>query len=220
MTETIEAAAPQRAGEVPPATRVALVELSGGVPLGVIGFGFCILMFGVLNTGAVNGAALGWFTYVAIYTGALLMGFGGIWEAHSSNVFGATFSMAYAGFLLTTGVIVQFAQPHIVASAGQDAFNHGFAAWLFLWTVLTLLLFIGSLYVNVPAMFAFGLLAVVYFAAGIANVTSGDVSLAFTRIAGWFALADGIAAWYLAVGILLNGMSHKNMFPMGPHLGS
>lgn len=219
MTQTIETVVADGPDEAAPPTRVALTELSGGVPLGVIGFGFCILMFGVFNTGAVDAAALGWFTYVAIYTGALLMGFGGIWEARSSNVFGATFSMAYAAFLLTTGVIVQFAQPHIVAAAGQQAFNQGFAAWLFLWTVLTALLFIGSLYVNVPAMFAFGLLAVVYFAAGIANVSSGDTALAFTRIAGWFALADGIAAWYLAVGILLNGMSHKNMFPMGPHLG-
>lgn len=201
-----------------PPTTVLVGGMSSGVPIAVIGFGFSILTFGVFNIGAVDMGAFPFFPYVAMYCGAIAMAFGGIWEARSANVFGATFSMAYACFLVTTGVLVQYVQPQVVGAAGQAAFNEAFAAWLFLWTVFTALFAIGAWYINLPALLAFVLLAVAYFAAGVAAITTGNVSTAFTRIAGWVALGDGIAAWYLGVGILLNGMSGRTMFPMREHV--
>lgn len=215
MTGTnTEAAAVESSPSAASPTPVVVGGFSSGVPLGVSAFGFCILIFGIFNIGAVDAGAISVFAYVAMYTGGIGMGFGGIWEARSNNVFGATFNMAYAFFLITTGVLLQYVQPKVAADAGQEAFNQAFAAWLFLWTVFTVLYAVGGWYINLPAFLAFTLLAVVYFTAGVALLTTGEVATTFTRIAGWFAIADGLAAWYLAIGLSLNAISGKNLFPM------
>lgn len=222
MTETAEPTSitAQSAGRESDAgpRPVHVVNLSSGVPIGVIGFGFSIITLGLFNTGIVDAGAFPFFPFVAMFCGATAMMFGGIWEARSANVFGATFGMAYACFLVTTGVLVQFVQPQIAGASGQEAFNHGFAAWLLVWTIFTALLAIGAWYVNLPAFLAFVLLAVVYLLAAFANLAHGDLSTVLTRTAGWLSLLDGIAAWYLGIGILLNAISGRTMWTM-PLLG-
>ncbi len=119
---------------------------------------------------------------------------------------------------MTTGVLLQYVQPQIVAASGQETFNHGFGAYLLIWTVFTAALTVGARYINVPALAAFALLKVVYLLAGIANLTTGDLSTTLTRIAGWVGLADGVAAWYLGIGILLNGVIGREIMPMAPYV--
>lgn len=191
--------------------------LASGVPIAVIGFGFSVIMLSLFNIGALDGGSFAFFPLVAMGTGAVAMFVGGIWEARTANVFGATFAIAYACFLLTTGVILQFFAPSIRETSGDAVFNHGFGAYLILWAIFTAIMAVGSYYINLPAFLAFTLLVVVYLLAGLSNFTSGDTSVLLTRIAGWAGILDGVAAWYLGLGILLNEMTGRELFPMRPH---
>ncbi|MEZ3161530.1 acetate uptake transporter [Microbacterium sp. BWT-B31] len=187
-----------------------------GVPLAVAGFGFSIVTLSLFNIGLLDAGAFGFFICVAIFTGALAMLVGGLWEARTDNVFGATFAVAYACFLLTTGVILQFVAPEIRATSGDAVFNQGFGTYLIVWAIFTAALTVGAARVNAPAFWAFALLAIVYLLAGLSNLVTGDASVILTRVAGWIGLLDGIAAWYLVLGILLNPLVGRELLPVRP----
>lgn len=193
-------------------------QTAGGVPLSVFAFGFSVGMLGLLNTGILDSRASGMFVAVALGTGALGLFIGGLWDFRANNQFGGTFGVAYALFLFTTGLMLQFFAPSVTAAAGANAFGDAFGAWLLLWAIFTMLLAIGARTINLPAFLAFVLLVVVYLALGLAAI-AGDASYApaLSRIGGWFALADGVAAWYLGAGLLLNATTGRDLFPLWPY---
>lgn len=187
-------------------------EAASGTPLAVFGFAFSVTMLSLANTEIVPPTA-NLFVPVAMTTGALLMLVGGLWEFRNGNLFGATFAVSYAGFLLTTAVMLRWFAPEITKAAGAGGFGDGFGAYLIVWALFTAMLAIGAYYINVPAFLAFALLVVVYVLLGIVNIaqpTSGFL----TNMAGWFGLADGVAAFYLGMGIVLNPMGSREILPM------
>ena len=193
------------------------VTTASGVPIAVTGFGFSIITLSLFNVGALDAEAFGFFPVVAMTTGALAMLVGGLWEFRSNNVFGATFAVTYACFLLTTGVLLQYVAPGMKEAAGVVAFNHAFGAYLLVWALFTAFLTVGARYLNAPAFLAFALLVVVYLLAGLSNFASGNSSLVLTRIAGWAGILDGLAAWYLALAILLNDVTGRDLLPLRPY---
>ena len=212
----------QYAGQAPvvPATGPgnAFPATATGVPLSVFSFGFAIGILGLVDTGILSGRATGMFVAVAFGIGGLGLLLGGLWDFRGGNLFGATFGVAYGLFLLTTGLILRFFAPAIVTAAGANAFGDAFAAWLIMWAVFTAVMAVGAYRINMPAFLAFVLLAAVYAILAIAGLggTAGWVSN-LTRIGGWVALADMVAAWYLGFGILLNATIGKDMVPLFPY---
>ncbi len=216
------AASQQYAGQAP------VVPLSGpgnafpatatGVPLSVFTFGFSVGILGLVDTGILSGLATGMFVAVAIGTGALGLFIGGLWDFRGGNLFAGTFGVAYALFLLTTGLILKFFAPAVITAAGANAFGDAFAAWLIMWAVFTAVMAIGAYRINMPAFLAFVLLAAAYTILAIAGLggTAGWVS-PLTKVGGWVLLADLVAAWYLGFGIVLNATIGKDMVPMFPY---
>ena len=189
-----------------------------GVPLSVFAFGFSVGILGLVDTGILSGLAVGMFIAIAIGTGAIGLLIGGLWDFRGGNLFAGTFGVAYALFLLTTGLILRFFAPGIVTAAGANAFGDAFGAWLLMWAVFTAFMAIGAYQINMPAFLAFVLLAAVYVILGIAGLggTAGWAS-SLTKIGGWVALADAVAAWYVGFGIVLNATIGKDVVPMFPH---
>lgn len=189
-----------------------------GVPLSVFSFGFAIGVLGLVDTGILSGLATGMFVAAAFGIGGLGLLLGGLWDFRGGNLFAATFGVAYGLFLLTTGLIVRFFAPAVIASAGLNAYRDAFAAWLILWAVFTAGMAIGAYRINMPAFLAFTLLAAVYTILAIAGLggTAGWVS-PLTRAGGWVALANMLAAWYLGFGILLNATIGKDVVPLFPY---
>lgn len=196
----------------------AFPATASGVPLSVFAFGFCVGILGLIDTGILSGAAIGMFIAVALGTGTVGLLVAGLWEFRGGNLFGATFAIAYALFLLSTAMILKFFAPSITAAGGAGAFGSAFGAWLLMWAVFTALLAVGARTVNLPAFLAFVLLVVVYVVLGIASIGgSAAWTDSLTRIGGWFALADGITAWYLGAGILLNVTVGRDLLPLWPY---
>lgn len=64
------------------------------------------------------------------------------------NLFGGTFGVAYALFLLTTGLLLRFFAPTIITGVGAnafgDAFGDAFGAGLLMWAVVTAVMAVGA----------------------------------------------------------------------------
>jgi uncharacterized protein len=215
MSTTAEGAPP--VAPVAPEPVKYFQEGASGVPLAVFGFGFSILALSLANTEIVPLTA-NLFVPVAFGTGALAMLVGGLWEFRNGNLFGATFGVAYACFLFTTALLLRWFAPEISAArvAGVGGFGDSFGAYLLLWAVFTAFLTIGAYYVNLPAFLAFLLLTVVYVLVGLVNITSPE-SNTLLHVAGWIGLADGICAWWVGMGLVLNGMGPRPILPLVPY---
>jgi uncharacterized protein len=178
-----------------------------GVSLSVGVFGFSVIMLGLAEARVFNPAAAGIFVPVAFGLGATGLIFGGVFEMRANNVFAGTFSLLYAGFLIATGLILREFSSDISSVAGALAFGDAFGSWLLLWCVFTAALTYAAYYVNIPAFLAFSLLAVAYLLLGIANISNpGSMVTFLTKAGGWVLIADGLAAWYLSLGLAINSV--------------
>jgi succinate-acetate transporter protein len=140
---------------------------------------------------------------------------GGLMEFRNGNLFGATFGVAYACFLFTTPMILRWFAPEIAIDrvAGVGGFGDAFGAYLIVWAIFTAFFTIGAYYINLPAFLAFLLLTIVYVLAGIVNITSPESNF-LLNLSGWIAIADGICAWWVGMGLVLNDMGPRPIFPM------
>jgi len=204
--------AAQTIDQAPP-TAVA-TEAASGVPLAVFAFGFSVLALSLANAGLIEAPA-GLFVPVAFGTGALGMLVGGLWEFRNGNLFGATFGVAYACFLFTTPMILRWFAP-VISVRNAAEFGDSFGAHLLMWAVFTAFMTFGAYYVNLPAFLAFALLVVVYLLAGIVNI-AGPEGTTLLRITGWIGIADGICAWWVGFGLVLNGMGPRPVIPLIPY---
>ena len=197
--------------------RLFTPEAGIGVPLAVAGFGFSVLVLGMANARWFNPAAVGFFVPVALATGAFCLLIGGLFEFRANNTFGGTFAVLYAGFLLTTALILRWFGADISTAAGALAFGDAFGAWLLLWGVFTLMLSWGAYYLNLPAFLAFVLLAAAYIVLGFANIMNpGDTVTFLTKLGGWLLIADGVCAWYLAWAAAMNSVVADRL-PLWPY---
>jgi uncharacterized protein len=198
----------------PAAPPAAQTPVASGVPLAVFAFGFSIITLGLANAELFNlNASL--FIPVALGTGALGMLVGGIAEFRNGNLFGATFGVAYACFLFTTPMILRWFAPEIALDrvAGVGGFGDAFGAYLLVWAIFTAFFTVGAYYINLPAFLAFLLLTIVYVLAGIVNITSPSSNF-LLNLSGWIAIVDGICAWWVGMGLVLNDMGPRPIFPM------
>jgi len=201
----------------PAETRGFAPEAGIGVSLAVGSFGFSVLVLGLADARIFTPNAIGIFAPVAMATGALGLFIGGLWEFRANNIFGGTFALFYAGFLLTTGLILKVFAPAIVDAAGAGGFGDAFGEWLILWGIFTTLLSVGAWYINMPAFLAFTLLEIPYFLLGIAGIVSpGDLNEVLTKAGGWFLIADGATAWYLSWALAVNPLM-GNKLPLWPY---
>ncbi len=187
-----------------------------GVPLAVACFGFSLATLSLANAHIVSPEAAGLFVPVAMATGGLGMFTGGVAEFRNGNVFGGTFGVIYACFLITTGLIVGFFAPGIIEAAGAGGFGDMFGAYLILWAIFTAMLTVGAYYINMPAFIAFGLLVVVYLILGINNIAQPD-GTGLQKLGGWVGLVDSAAAWYLSSALVLNATLQREVLPLFPY---
>jgi succinate-acetate transporter protein len=214
MSTTVEGAPPGVAPEAPPKY---FQESAAGTPLSVWAFGFSVIMLSLANAEIVPLTA-NLFIPVAFGTGALGMLVGGLWDYRAGNLFGGSFGVAYACFLFTTPLLLRWFAPEISAEkvAGAGGFGDSFGAYLLVWAVFTAFLTIGAYYINLPAFLAFFLLTIVYALVGLVNITQPS-SNTVLHIAGWIGIADGIFAWWVGMGIVLNAVVPKPIIPLIPY---
>ena len=192
----------------------SLPSLASGIPTSVFGFAIVITMLSLANTGILDTNAL--FIPIAMVVGFGAIGIGGLYEIRNGDLFGGTFGIVYAVFLLSTGIALKFFSPPANADAKTaSAFGEAVGAYFLLWALISVFFTIAALLVNKTATIAFALLATVLLLAGLANILGGDSAVNLTKAAGWAGLAEGVAAFWLAGGIMLNTLHGRDLMPLG-----
>jgi succinate-acetate transporter protein len=188
-----------------------------GVSLAVGSFGFSVLVLGMADARVFTPNAIGIFVPVALAMGAFGLLIGGLFEFRANNIFGGTFACFYAGFLLTTGIILRFFSSAIIEVAKAGGFGDAFGTWLLLWCAFTAMLSVGAYYINMPAFLAFVLLAIAYLLLGLASIIgTGSGVETLTKVGGWVLIADGLVAWYLSWALAVNPLAGDRL-PLFPY---
>ena len=193
---------------------ISMPAAANGVPTSVFGFAVVVTMLSLANAGVLDSGTI--FVPIAMVLGFLTIGIGGLYELRNNDLFGGTFGIIYGAFLLTTGVTLRFFSPAADAEASVvNAFGDEVGAFFLLFALISFVFAFAARLVNLTALIAFALLGGVLLFAGLANIVGGDSAANLTKIAGYLGLLDGVAAFWLATGILLNTMHGKDMIPLG-----
>lgn len=99
-------------------------------------------------------------------------------------------------------------------AAAVKAFGEEIDALSLIAALVSVVFTISARLVNTTAVIAFALLTVVFVLAGLGNMIGGDTGATLIKGAGYFGLLDGLAAFWLATGVLLNTMHGKDLMKL------
>ena len=119
-------------------------------PLGLMGFGMTTILLNVHNAGFFELNAM--ILAMGIFYGGLAQIIAGIMEFKKNNTFGTTAFTSYGFFWLS--LVALNILPVMGYSNVSDSLS--MAAYLFMWGLFTLFMFIGTLRINKALQFVFG----------------------------------------------------------------
>jgi succinate-acetate transporter protein len=176
-------------------------------PLGLLGFGMTTVLLNIHNAGyyELNTMILS----MGIFYGGIAQIIAGLMEWKKNNTFGTTAFTSYGLFWLTlVGLILL---PEL--GLGEAASKSAMAAYLAMWGLFTLIMFMGTLRLNRALQFVFLSLAVLFFLLALGDFT-GNPSI--TSLAGYEGIICGFSAIYTGLAQVINEVYKKVIAPLGP----
>lgn len=176
-------------------------------PLGLMGFGMTTVLLNIHNAGFFELDAM--ILAMGIFFGGMAQVIAGIMEFKKNNTFGTTAFTSYGFFWLAlVGLNIL-----PMMGYGEAPNSLSMAAFLFMWGLFTLFMFIGTLRINVALQVVFGTLTLLFFLLAIGNFTGSELILI---IAGYEGIICGLSAIYAAMAQVLNEVYGKTVMPIGP----
>ena len=175
-------------------------------PLGLLAFGMTTVFLNLHNAGFYEMNAM--ILSMGIFYGGSAQIVAGILEAKKNNTFGLTAFISYGSFWLTLVGLIVFPKLGWMAPAS----NAGMVAYLCMWGIFTLLLFIGTLKISKALQFVFASLTILFFLLAIGDATENE---SIKHFAGYEGIVCGASAIYTGVGTLLNEVYGRTVFPIG-----
>lgn len=177
-------------------------------PLGLMGFGMTTVLLNIHNAGFYPMDAM--ILSMGFFYGGLAQVIAGIMEWKKGNTFGTTAFTSYGLFWLTlVGIVLlpRFGENFATLAPATLAF----AAYLFMWGVFTLYMFVGTLKGSRALQVVFLALAILFFLLAAGNYLGSGAIL---RFAGYEGIFTGLAAIYTAMGQVLNESYGKKIIPL------
>lgn len=176
-------------------------------PLGLMGFGMTTVLLNLHNAGFF---ALGTMILaMGIFYGGVAQIIAGIMEWKKNNTFGTTAFTSYGLFWLSlVGLLVMPA-----LGWGTASENTAMVAYLFMWGLFTVVMFIGTLRLNRALQFVFASLALLFFLLAAGDATNSTL---IKHIAGYEGIICGFSAIYTGLAQVLNEVYGKVIAPIGP----
>ena len=176
-------------------------------PLGLLGFGMTTVLLNLHNAGIFGLGSM--ILAMGIFYGGIAQVIAGVMEWKKNNTFGATAFTSYGFFWLSLVAILVMPKMGIAtASEGSEM-----AAYLIMWGIFTLVMFVGTLKLNVALQFVFGSLTILFFLLAIGDIT-GDATI--KHIAGYEGIICGLSAIYAGLAQVLNEVYGKIIWPICP----
>lgn len=177
-------------------------------PLGLMGFGMTTVLLNIHNAGFYPMNAM--ILSMGFFYGGLAQVIAGIMEWRKGNTFGTTAFTSYGLFWLTLVGINLLPKSEIYAGFATTPFP--LAAYLFMWGLFTLVMFIGTLKGSKALSVVFLALAILFFLLAVGNNPPGNPAI--LKIAGYEGIFTGLAAIYTALGQVLNEAYGKKIVPL------
>ncbi|HIH62018.1 MAG TPA: hypothetical protein HA298_04965 [Methanobacteriales archaeon] len=192
---------------------VSIVDKTANpAPLGLLGFGMTTVLLNVHNAGLIP-----------ITSMILAMGFayGGIaqilacaMEYKKGNTFATLAFGSYGLFWWSLVFLLMVPQLTILKTMGtpvQAADPASLAAYLFMWGLFTLIMFIATLKLNRGLQVIFISLAILFFLLTIGELTGSKL---ITMIAGYEGIFTGASAIYVGLGEVINEVYGRDIVPL------
>lgn len=130
-------------------------------------------------------------------------------EWKKNNTFGTTAFTSYGFFWLTlVGLLVM---PKF--GWAEAAEPKAMAAYLFMWGLFTLVMFIGTLKISRALQLVFGSLTILFFLLALGDYTGSET---IKLIAGYEGIICGFTAIYTGLAQVINEVYGKDILPLGP----
>jgi uncharacterized protein len=189
-------------------TAIAIRDTSANpAPLGLFAFGMTTILLNLHNAGfyEMNSMILN----MGLFYGGLAQVIAGIMESKKNNTFGFTAFISYGFFWLTLVGLLVFPKLGWMTAPSGGAM----IAYLVMWGIFTLLLFIGTLRLNRALQFIFASLALLFFLLALGDATENATIKTLT---GYEGIICGASAVYTAIANLLNELYGRVLLPVGP----
>ena len=175
-------------------------------PLGLLAFGLTTVLLNLHNAGIFEMNSM--ILAMGIFYGGIAQIIAGIMESKKNNTFGFVAFVSYGSFWLTLVALIAIPKFGWVPAASPTAM----IAYLIMWGIFTILLFIGTIRISRALQFIFATLAILFFLLAYGESAGGASIKTFT---GYEGIVCGASAIYAGAGALLNEIYGKNIFPLG-----
>jgi succinate-acetate transporter protein len=129
-------------------------------------------------------------------------------ESKKNNTFGMTAFLSYGFFWLTLVGLIVMPKLGWIPAASEEAM----VAYLIMWGLFTLLLFIGTLRISRALQFVFATLTILFFLLAAGDATGNASLKTFT---GYEGILCGLSAIYTGFAALLNDVYGRLILPVG-----
>src|SRR5207244_10414564 len=164
-------------------------------PLGLLGFGMTTVLLNLHNAGffELNSMILA----MGICYGGAAQIVAGAMEWKKGNTFAATAFLSYGFFWLSLVTLVLLPKLGLATPSKDNAMG----AYLILWGLFTLMMFIGTFRLHVAGQVVFGSLTLLFFLLAIGELR--PVSVGFKHATGYEGIFCGLSAFYAGVAQVL-----------------
>lgn len=176
-------------------------------PLGLLGFGMTTVLLNLANAGIISLGSM--ILAMGVFYGGVAQIIAGIEEWKKKNTFGATAFTSYGLFWLSLVALIFFGKWGWIGA--QD--TGGMVAYLILWGIFTLVMYIGTLKLNRALQIVFFTLFILFFLLAAGDATG---SKTIHTIAGYEGIICGLSAIYTGLAQILNEVNGKIVWPLGP----
>jgi uncharacterized protein len=181
---------------------------SNPAPLGLMGFGMTTVLLNLHNAGFFKLSTM--ILAMGVFYGGIGQVIAGIMEWKKNNTFGAVAFTSYGLFWLTFVGLVTMPKMGMGLAEGPE--TAGLIAYLVMWGIFTLGMFIGTLKLNRALQVIFGSLVILFFLLALGDATGNAALKTFTGYEGIFC---GASAIYAAFAQILNEVYGKTILPLG-----
>ena len=171
-----------------------------------MGFGVTTILLSLQHAGLVAMGSL--VLALGILFGGIAQLVAGVMEWRKRNTFGTVAFTAYGLFWLS--LVALMMMPRLGLADAND--RSGMAAYLFVWGLFTVVLFVATLKMNRAVMVVFFALTILFFLLAVADATG---SARIQRVAGYEGILCGLGAIYIGAAQILNEVWGRPVLPLG-----
>ncbi len=178
-------------------------KLGNPAVVGLAGFGLTTLLLQFHNLGLCG---LGPVLAMGIIFGGVAQLIAGLMEQKTGNNFGYAAFTSYGAFWIGLGIIWILNHFEIYPSTGTDV-----GVYLVVWTLITAIFWVGSLYIHTAMAFTFTTLLLGFILLDFGHF--GNPAL--NTVAAYVLIVCALGAWYMMAATILNDLTGKSILKSG-----